>query len=128
MESQTKHKLLQQTRTLLDLNDEALRQYKERTTQKGYETDFYNEVKPFADKVEALANEWKPLVLQWIHEEKPVHLYPVQVNETYDNIIAASVLVFQKDARRRRLREMIKSINYVLDNAEKQLQSRNDDA
>lgn len=122
MEQQTKDELLKKTKALQELNDEALIQYTERTSKEGYETDFYNEVKPFADKVEALANEWKPLVEQWIREEKPTHLYPIQINDTYDNMIAACVLVFQKDARRRRLREMIKSIDYVLDIAKKQLE------
>lgn len=124
MEANIIEKLRRQTKLLRELNEQALWQYTERTSQEGYETDFYNEVKPFADKVEALADEWKPLVLQWIREKKPKHLYPIQINDTYDNMIAACVLVFQKDARRRRLREMIKSIDYVLEIAEKQLEDQ----
>lgn len=122
MDKRTKDNLIALTKTLHKYNDEAFLQYTERTTADGYESDFYNEVKPFADKVETLANNWKPLILQWIREEKPEHLYPIQINDTYDNIIAASVLVFQKDARRRRLREMIKSIDYVLEAIVKQLE------
>lgn len=121
VEANEKTRLKTLTKVLRQYNDEALVQYVEKTRAEGYETDFYNEVKPFAEKVGALADEWRPLVLQWIREDKPERLYPIQIHDTYDNIIAASVLVFQKDARRRRLREMIKSIDYVLETAEQQL-------
>lgn len=117
-------KLLELTKTLQEYNNEAFTQYTERTRAEGYETDFYNEVKPFSYKVERVANEWKELVLQWIREEKPERIYPIQINDTYDNIIAVSVLVFQKDARRRRLREMLKSIDYVLDEIIQYLETR----
>ena len=122
MEAKMKDRLKTLTKSLRQYNENARLQYMNKTTAEGYEQDFYNEVKPFAEKVEALADEWRPLVLQWIAEEKPKHLYPIQIHDTYDNIIAASVLVFQKNARRRRLQEMIKSIDYVLEIAEKQLE------
>jgi hypothetical protein len=121
VEKQEKVRLKTLTETLRDYNENGRRQYFDRTMQKGYEVDFYNEVKPFAEKVEATVNEWKPLVLQWIREEKPKYIYPIQINDTCDNLDAAPVLVFQKDARRKRLMEMIKSIDYVLETAEKQL-------
>lgn len=122
MDEEAKKKLKTLTKTLRQYNEDARLQYINRTRAEGYETDFYNEVKPFSEKVEAVADEWKPLVLQWIREEKPERIYPIQINDTYDNIIAASVLVFQKDARRKRLREIIKSIDYVLETAEQQLE------
>ncbi|HET7615517.1 MAG TPA: DUF1798 family protein [Bacillales bacterium] len=121
MENRERDRLRDITRELREMNEQARTQFVEKTRSEGYETDFYGEVKPFAEKAEALADEWRPLVLQWIQEEKPERLYPIQIHDTYDNIIAASVLVFQKDARRKRLREMIKSIDYVLETAELQL-------
>lgn len=121
MEAKDKNRLKTLTKVLRTYNENALVQYVEKTRAEGYEMDFYHEVKPFAEKIETLADEWRPLVLQWIRDEKPGHLYPIQIHDTYDNLIAASVLVFQKDARRRRLREMIKSIDYVLETAEQQL-------
>lgn len=121
MEAKEKNRLNTLTKALRTYNEEARLQFVEKTRSEGYEMDFYNEVKPFAEKVEGLADEWRPLILQWISDEHPEHLYPIQIHDTYDNIIAASVLVFQKDARRKRLREMIKSIDYVLETAEKQL-------
>ncbi|HET7628136.1 MAG TPA: YppE family protein [Bacillales bacterium] len=110
-------RLLELTERLRQLNEQARKQFVERTRGEGYECDFYGEVKPFAEKVEQLADEWRSLVLRWIQEEKPDKLYPIQIHDTYDNLIAASVLVFQKDARRKRLLEMIKSIDYVLESA-----------
>ncbi|HET7657592.1 MAG TPA: DUF1798 family protein [Bacillales bacterium] len=121
MDDKDKERLRTLTKVLRRYNQDARVQFVEKTSAPGYETDFYHEVKPFAEKVEQLADEWKPLVNEWIRAEKPERLYPIQIHDTYDNIIAASVLVFQKDARRRRLHEMIKSIDYVLETAESQL-------
>lgn len=121
MDAKNKQELKALTIQLRQYTETARRQYFERTMQEGYETDFFNEVKPFAEEVEAVANKWKPLVLEWIREEKPKYIYPIQVNDTCENLDAAPVLVFQKDARRKRLLEMLKSIDYVLETAETQL-------
>lgn len=122
MQAHHKERLRTLTKTLRTYNEKARLQFVDRTSVEGYEMDFYNEVKPFADKVEQLADEWRPLMMEWIRDDKPERLYPIQIHDTYDNIIAASVLIFQKDARRRRLQEMIKSIDYVLDTAESQFE------
>lgn len=121
MKKEDKERLRSLTKSLRKYNEEARLQFVKKTSSEAYEMDFYNEVKPFAEKVERLADEWRPLTMDWIHDEKPERLYPIQIHDTYDNIIAASVLVFQKDARRRRLQEMIKSIDYVLETADWQL-------
>ncbi|HEU5138915.1 MAG TPA: DUF1798 family protein [Bacillales bacterium] len=121
MEVSEKNQLTSLTKSLRKYNEKTRKQYVEKTLSDDYEMDFYNEVKPFAEEVEKVADEWRPLVLQWIQDEKPEHLYPIQIHDTYDNIIAASVLAFQKKARGKRLREMIKSIDYVLETAEQQL-------
>lgn len=121
MEWEKKEELKRLTKTLRLYQKEARQQYFERTTQPHYETDFYGEVKPFAEKVEAVKRRWKPLALEWIKHEKPKYIYSIQIHHACDNLDAASVLVFQKDARRKRLIEMLKAIDYVLDTMEQQL-------
>jgi hypothetical protein len=113
--------LFKLTELLRNYNRQAFQQYTERTKSDQYETDFYNEVKPFADKVQQTADEWKPLATQWALNEKPKYVYPIQLKDAHENITIAAVLAFQKDAKEKRLIEMFKSIDYVLEAIVEQL-------
>ncbi|MFC7392673.1 YppE family protein [Scopulibacillus cellulosilyticus] len=107
--------LRQLTRLLKEYNQMAYEQFVNRTRKEGYEVDFYGAVKPFADKVLAAADQWKPLALEWINKQHPKYVYHIQINDTYDNLTITSVTAFQKDTRRRRFLETIKAVDYVLD-------------
>jgi hypothetical protein len=109
-----KQQLLTYTNQLQTLNQQAHRQYHNRTVQEDYEVNFHEEVKPFADEVLAVADKWKPLAKEWTADEKPKYVYPIQIHDTYENITIISVIAFQKDTKERRFNEMIKSIDYVL--------------
>ncbi|WKB37168.1 YppE family protein [Terrilactibacillus sp. S3-3] len=102
------------TELLREKNRMAHDQFVDRTRKEGYETNFYEEVKPFADDVQQLVDDWKPLALAWIKERRPQYLFPQQINDTSDNLTIIAVTAFQKDTRRRRFLETIKSIDYVL--------------
>ncbi|TCP31599.1 uncharacterized protein DUF1798 [Scopulibacillus darangshiensis] len=121
MEDNMKDRLKQLTIQLKDYNNKAHSQFVGRTRQEGYNVDFFGEVKPFADDVLRLVDEWKPLALEWVKRDHPKYVYPIQINDTYDNLTIISVTAFQKDTRRRRFLETIKSIDYVLESIEKQL-------
>nr|WP_283163441.1 YppE family protein [Sporolactobacillus mangiferae] len=103
------------TRQLKDLNQAAYRQFTERTQQENDQADFYREIKPFADHMQILIDKWRPLAEKWAAFERPAHLFPVQIKDTYDNLAIVCVTAFQKDTRKRRFYETIKSIDYVLD-------------
>ncbi|WP_245947361.1 YppE family protein [Bacillus taeanensis] len=106
--------LLLYTKQLQQLNKQAYDQYHNRTKHEGYEVNFYEEVKPFADEVLAISNNWKPLAEEWIADAKPKYVYPIQIHDTYENLTIISVTAFQKDTKEKRFNEMIKSIDYVL--------------
>jgi hypothetical protein len=110
------------TNALLKLNDQARDQFINRTKQEGYTVDFYGQVKPFADEVLQLVDEWKPLVFEWIQADHPEHVYHRQINDTYDNLTIISVTAFQKDTRRKRFLETVTSIEFVLTTIINQLQ------
>ncbi|WP_221565138.1 YppE family protein [Alkalihalobacillus sp. TS-13] len=119
--STEKQRLMELTRKLRSLNDKAYRQFDENTMGEGYEVDFYGEVKPFVDEVQHLADEWKPLAVKWAIAEKPKYVYPIQINDTYENMTISAVQAFQKDTKRKRFTSMTKSIEYILESIEDQL-------
>nr|WP_239541143.1 YppE family protein [Pullulanibacillus pueri] len=108
-------------RQLTAFNQQAKDQFVLRTRSEGYEMDFYGEVKPFADEVLKVVDEWKDLVSDWMTSEQPKYIYLKQIEDTYDNLTIVSVTSFQKDTRRKRFLNTISSIGYVLETIEQQL-------
>ncbi len=114
MDENSKRSLYDITKQLAQLNDHAAKRYSEVKDDENYVVDFYNEVKPFADEVLEIANEWKKETLAWLKQNKIQYLYPMQIEDTYENLLFISVKAFQTDTRARRFNERIKSIDYVL--------------
>lgn len=108
-------RLLNVTERLYKYNQLAEEQYLDKTMSKDYEVDFYKVVKPFADEVHAVAEEWKELASLWVRQEDPDFLSPNQIQDTYDNIIISSVIAFQVKTRKRKLLNTTASITYILD-------------
>lgn len=122
MQQQADNKLRELTLRLRELNQNAHQQFSERTQEANYQVDFYNDVKPFADKVQELIDVWRPLAEAWVKRSKPKYVFPIQIKDTYDNLSIVCVTAFQKDTRKRRFYETIKSIDYVLENMLDQLE------
>ncbi|MET1249722.1 YppE family protein [Sporolactobacillus sp. STCC-11] len=122
MHQQADNKLRELTLHLRELNQNAFQQFAKRTQEKDYQVDFYNEVKPFADKVQELIDIWRPLAEAWVRRSKPKYVFPIQIKDTCDNLSIICVTAFQKDTRKRRFYETIKSIDYVFDNMLDQLE------
>jgi hypothetical protein len=101
------------TAELLASVDQMMNEYKERrgTKEKG---DFYNEVKPFADRVKNVNDQWKELCLEWIKAERPKHLHFPQIMNTYDNIEMLSVHCFFPESSYNRFVSHHQSVHYVL--------------
>ncbi|MGC4376334.1 YppE family protein [Fictibacillus sp. Mic-4] len=115
--------LLELTNEMQRLNRTAFSQYVNKTKE-GYTADFYKEVKPFADGVLHVSKQWAELAEKWVMDNRPKYLYPLQIQTTFDNINLVSVLAFQSDTKEKRLNEMIKSIDYVLDNLRASLEKK----
>ncbi|MFB4211403.1 DUF1798 family protein [Shouchella sp. JSM 1781072] len=110
-------KLKQLTTALLSLTKEAEAFYIDVVKQdKAYEVDFYGKVKPFADRVQPLAQEWasevKPFLMQ--HYTKLVHIS--QVEQTVENLDVVAIKSFYPSSGMRRQRETFKSVRFVLEN------------
>ncbi|WP_257351804.1 YppE family protein [Pseudalkalibacillus decolorationis] len=114
-------RLKELTSQLRMYNKQAEEQYEERTIFEEYTVDFYGEVKPFADKVQMLVDEWKPLATEWAMREHPKYVYPIQIKDTSENLTIIAVQAFQTDTKAKRFLAMTKSIEYILESMEKQL-------
>ncbi|WP_240375544.1 YppE family protein [Bacillus piscicola] len=116
-----KHLLYEKTKELQALNQEALAVFIRLSENEEDAPDFYEEVKPFADKVKDTADEWKPLAEEWVVEEKPQYFYLKQIDDTHENLLISSILAFQPDTKKKRFREMIQSIDYIMSGIENAL-------
>ncbi|WP_066294423.1 YppE family protein [Bacillus sp. FJAT-29937] len=77
--------------------------------------DFYNEVKPFADEVKLINDEWKNKAILWITINRPKNLFIQQVESTYENIETISVQAFYPETSKSRFTNLVVSSQYVLD-------------
>ncbi|WP_245308164.1 YppE family protein [Halalkalibacter urbisdiaboli] len=114
MIEQERTRLSQLTKELLKMNEEAERYYIEVVKQEGYEVDFYGKVKPFADKMKQLTDEWLPLAEQFVKTEKPLNLHPIQLTQTVENIEIVAIKSFFADTGKKRQIETFKSVAFVL--------------
>jgi N-acetyl-anhydromuramyl-L-alanine amidase AmpD len=120
--------LLGLTKELIKLNNEAYSYFINNTKQHDYVMDFYGVVKPFVDKAHDIADQWKDPATEWILENKPKYVYPIQIKDTHENITISAVLAFQLETRdnnfkQNRFLEMIQSIEYVLESLEQSIKN-----
>ncbi len=108
-------KLIDLTKQLLEINEEAREQYTTRTQLEEYKVNFYEEVKPFADRTLELLKDWEPLARSWVMENNPKYLYPIQIKNTYENLEMVSVVAWQKDTGPKKFNERVQSVEYVLE-------------
>jgi hypothetical protein len=109
-----KDKLLQNTVLLQEYNQELLEIYT-KTYKEGNAADFYKVVKPYAEKVFTVVEQWKVNVLVWIDKERPKYLHPNQIENTVENLTTVSVQAFFPDTKPKRFKELIRSNQYILE-------------
>jgi two-component SAPR family response regulator len=106
---------------LLQKYNEELGSIFEVVKQKGEPEDFFTIVKPFADKVREEIEQWEPLVLKWINQEKPKYFYKQQVENLKENITTVSVQAFFPKTGAKRFKELVRSNQYNLDSILKRI-------
>ncbi|MCR6106625.1 YppE family protein [Salipaludibacillus agaradhaerens] len=118
MSNEEIEQLMKDTNKLKILNEQAYHLY-HTFAQTEKEADFFHDVKPFADKVKNALKSWKPMVLKWIGKERPSYLHAEQIDQLEDNFEILAVTCFQKDAKKKKIMEQYKSIEYTLSLVEK---------
>ncbi|ADU30182.1 YppE family protein [Evansella cellulosilytica] len=99
---------------LQKMNKQALKNFEQYALNKT-SADFQSEVKPFADEVNELANEWRSLATEFIYQAKPKYIQQTLIDNAHENMQIEAVTCFQGDTKRKRFMERNKSISFLLD-------------
>lgn len=105
--------LIEQTRRLRQLNQEAESLFY-RYAEGGSHASFYDDVKPFADRVSNALSEWHPVLNKWMKTHNPSYLHWSQIEQMIEHFEVVSVKAFSEDTRKKQFIEQIKSIEYTL--------------
>lgn len=99
-------KLIESAQYLLDTF------YKVKETGKGL--DFYEVVRPYANEVKLLNDEWIILARIWVQETKPLYLHVHQINSASDHLEIISIQAFYPETSKKRFLDSAKSVQYIL--------------
>lgn len=105
-------KLTTATKQLLVRLDEAERIFEKKDN---IEADFYNDVKPFVDDVQALLGTWKEEAAHFIDRNRPKYLHHSQLDETEENVSMIAVTCFQPNTSVKRFKEQVSSARYIFE-------------
>ncbi|SOC19821.1 uncharacterized protein DUF1798 [Ureibacillus xyleni] len=75
---------------------------------------FFEEVKPHADKIQLLLNDWKHNALEWIKENNPKYIHQSQINNVVDAMNQFVVQSFYKETSKKRFIQSVQSVHYTL--------------
>ncbi|MEK3797519.1 YppE family protein [Peribacillus sp. FSL H8-0477] len=103
------------TQKLIQFNEQADVIYEE-VRAAGKEKDFYSEVKPFADEVHTTCSEWKDSMKEWMGMESFTHLFPLQIEQTANNLSDVAVQAFFPKTSYKRFKSHVQSVRYILHN------------
>ncbi|MEI5907234.1 YppE family protein [Bacillus spongiae] len=112
--------LLQLTEELIHYNEELKEIYDSKRAS-GDKGDFYNEVKPYADKVRDVLNKWEQASLEWIKKAQPKYIHRMQIQQTLDNVELVSVQAFYPETSYNRFQSYHQSIHYNLQTIKNEL-------
>ncbi|MFS1519008.1 DUF1798 family protein [Bacillus sp. SCS-151] len=107
-------KLIKLTNMLKTFNNKCIDILEQRKELTHVEVDFYREVYPFANEVNKILDMWKINALQWINEQNPKYIYPMQIESTIENLQTLSVQVFYNEGKGKRLLNLHQSVDYLL--------------
>ncbi|MBM7094603.1 YppE family protein [Bacillus sp. H-16] len=113
------------TNQVLELNAEAFQSFEQYAKQKE-NASFNDYVKPFADRVREVSDEWLPLASQYVTENKPKYIHLKQIEAAHENINITAVTCFQADTKKKRFIETNKSIRYTAEALKTDIEKRGD--
>ena len=118
-----KKDILQLTDQLISYNEEADRIY-ESVRKEGAERDFFTAVKPFADEVHSACSLWNEQMTEWMKTESFRHLYPMQIQQTADNLSDVAVQAFFPKTSYKRFKSHVQSVRFILQNVRDEAASK----
>jgi hypothetical protein len=101
------------TEKLLNYNGLFMKYY-----QKGRETgikyDFHEVIKPFANEVKEINDQWKRAMKKWLSETNYKHLHSKQVDTTAEHIEQLSIQSFFPETSKTRFLNANRTVEYFL--------------
>lgn len=85
-----------------------------RVRESGEKEDFYQVVRPYANKVKEINEEWKEIASSWVQKDKPLYLHPSQIVSASNHLEVISIQAFFPDTSKKRFLDAAKSIQFIL--------------
>ncbi|WHY84410.1 YppE family protein [Neobacillus novalis] len=101
------------TETLLQHNRLFLEYYQE-ARETGITKDFHEVIKPFADEVKALTEQWKGIMIKWLAETSPKHIHLKQIDTTTEHIELLSIQCFFSNTSKKRFLDTNRTVEFFL--------------
>lgn len=105
--------LKQQTKQLIEQCEQAIARFHDMRARDAV-PDFFGEVKPHADTVHALLNDFKQQAALWIEAERPKYMRMPQIDNLVDAMEQFIVQSFYKETSKKRFLQSVQSVHYTL--------------
>jgi hypothetical protein len=107
------HQLMDYTKKLLEAVEYSVETFY-KVKESGVNEDFYKVVRPFANQIKEINDEWKEMAKAWVSEAKPDYLSSIQINTASDHIEIISIQAFFTQTSKKRFLDSAKSVKYIL--------------
>jgi hypothetical protein len=105
--------ILQLTKKLQNYNHLFMKYYEE-AREKGITHDFHEVIKPFANEVKGVMDEWSTLMKNWLQNNPQKHLHFKQIDTTSEHIEQLSIQAFFPKTSRSRFLNANRTVEYFL--------------
>lgn len=105
--------IIQITETLLQHNRLFLEYYQE-ARETGTTKDFHVIIKPFADEVKAVTDQWKGIMKKWLAETSPKHIHLKQIDTTAEHMEQLAIQCFFSNTSKKRFLDTNRTVEYFL--------------
>lgn len=101
------------TEKLLQYNQLFLKYYQE-GRDKGIKYDFHDVIKPFADEVKGINDQWKKEMGDWLEKSSHKHIHMKQIQTTSEHIEQLSIQSFFPETSLKRFLNTNRTIEFFL--------------
>ncbi len=109
-----KAEFYQKNNELIKIVNEAERIYRNARENDSH-ADFHTVIKPFADRVKLLADDWLVDAEQWVADNRPKYISPMQITNTHNNVLQVSVHCYFPESSKSRFIKHCNAALFVLE-------------
>ena len=105
--------IIELTQKLLVFNDLFMKYYQQ-GRETGIKHDFHEVIKPFANEVKDINDQWKQSIKKWLSKTDHKHLHLKQVDTTSEHIEQLSIQAFFPETSKTRFINANRTVEYFL--------------